>query len=108
MRMHRKDQEPLLVALYDGERTEFDSHPGEPALPDGYDSYDPSRKWGPHAGIYKTTDGGKTFKKLSKGLPTVDMGRIGLDCYLKSPDVVYAIVETKMIVTQPAKPGDNG
>ncbi|HEV8062604.1 MAG TPA: PDZ domain-containing protein [Gemmataceae bacterium] len=104
IRMHPKDPESLLVAMYDRERDEFDSHPGQPALPDGYDSYDPSRKWGPHAGIYKTTDGGKTFKKCAKGLPTVDMGRIGLDCYLKVPGVVYAIVESKMIGAQPAKP----
>ncbi|HZR25759.1 MAG TPA: PDZ domain-containing protein, partial [Vicinamibacterales bacterium] len=105
MRMHPKDPESLLVAMYDRERDEFDSHPGEPKLPDGYDSYDPSRKWGPHAGIYKTTDGGKTFKKCTKGLPTVDMGRIGLDCYLKNPGVVYAIVESKMIGMKPPQPG---
>ena len=105
MRMHPKDPESLLVAMYDRARDEFDSHPGEPTLPDGYDSYDPTRKWGPHAGIYKTTDGGKNFKKCVKGLPTVDMGRIGLDCYLKTPGVVYAIVESKMIGMKPATPG---
>ncbi len=105
MRMHPKDPETLLVAMYDRERDAFDSHPGQPAMPDGYDSYDPIRKWGPHAGIYKTTDGGKTFKKCAKGLPTVDTGRIGLDCYLKTPGVVYAIIETKMIGSQPTKPG---
>jgi photosystem II stability/assembly factor-like uncharacterized protein len=104
MRMHPKDPESLLVAMYDRARDEFDSHPGTPALPDGHDSYDPSRKWGPHAGIYKTTDGGKTFKKLAKGLPTVQMGRIGLDCYLKTPGVVYAIIESQMIGMKPGSP----
>ncbi len=33
---------------------------------------------GPEAAIYKSTDGGATWKKLSNGLPDGDMGRIGL------------------------------
>ena len=33
---------------------------------------------GPESGIYKTTDGGGHCTKLTKGLPTVEMGRIGL------------------------------
>jgi photosystem II stability/assembly factor-like uncharacterized protein len=52
---------------------------------------------GPDGGIYKTTDGGVTWKKLSKGLPYEtgggDVGRIGLDIYRKDPNIVYAIVE---------------
>ena len=32
---------------------------------------------GPESGVYKTTNGGQTWTKLTKGLPTVDMGRIG-------------------------------
>ena len=39
--------------------------------------YDPIKKWGPGSGLYKTTDGGRNWKKLSEGLPTNDMGRIG-------------------------------
>src|SRR5262244_3737461 len=31
---------------------------------------------GPEAGIFKSADGGATFKKLSSGLPSVDLGRI--------------------------------
>jgi len=48
---------------------------------------------GPETAIYKTTDGGKTFRKLTRGLPTVDMGGIGLDVSPANPDVVYAIIE---------------
>ena len=33
---------------------------------------------GPEGGIFKTTNGGKTWTKLTKGLPTGDMGRVGL------------------------------
>lgn len=48
---------------------------------------------GPHSGLYKTSDGGKTWKKLSEGLPTGDTGRIGLDIYRKNPRIVYATIE---------------
>jgi len=48
---------------------------------------------GPGSGIHKTTDGGKTWTRLSEGLPQGPMGRIGLDVYRKSPDVVYARIE---------------
>lgn len=48
---------------------------------------------GPGSGIHKTTDGGKTWTKLTNGLPSADMGRIGLALAGPNPDVVYAIVE---------------
>ena len=51
---------------------------------------------GPGGGIYKTTDGGATWKKLTKGLPYEnggDVGRIGLDIYQKDPNIVYAVVQ---------------
>ena len=49
---------------------------------------------GPGSGIHKTTDGGATWQKLSKGLPGKDMGRIGLAIALKRPDTIYAIIES--------------
>jgi len=48
---------------------------------------------GPETAIFKTTDGGKTWDKLTKGLPSVDMGAIGLAISPVNPDVVYAIIE---------------
>ncbi len=48
---------------------------------------------GPGSGIYKTMDGGKTWKKLSGGLPGGMLGRIGIDIYLGNPDIVYACIE---------------
>jgi len=48
---------------------------------------------GPNGGIFKTTDGGKTWKKLANGLPPGDTGRIGLAVYRKNPRIVMAIVE---------------
>ncbi len=44
-------------------------------------------------GIFKSTDGGRTWKKLVRGLPTGWMGRIGLDVYKKNPRIVMATVE---------------
>jgi photosystem II stability/assembly factor-like uncharacterized protein len=46
--------------------------------------------------IYMTTDGGATWKKLTKGLPYEnggETGRIGLDIYHKDPNIVYAVVQ---------------
>ena len=48
------------------------------------DQYGPAVTHGPGGGLFKTTDGGKTWKKLTDeklktGLPTVKTGRIGLD-----------------------------
>jgi len=48
---------------------------------------------GPGSGIWKTQDGGETWKKLENGLPKEDMGRIGLALAPSKPDVVYAVIE---------------
>jgi photosystem II stability/assembly factor-like uncharacterized protein len=47
---------------------------------------------GPEGGIFKSTDGGQTFKRLSAGLPAVDIGRIGLAISPQNSNVVYASV----------------
>ena len=48
---------------------------------------------GPESAIYKSTDAGGTWNKLKSGLPSVDMGRIGLAVSPVDPNVVYATVE---------------
>ncbi len=48
---------------------------------------------GPESAIYKSTDAGATWRKLSSGLPGGDKGRIGMCVSPADPDVVYAIVE---------------
>jgi hypothetical protein len=48
---------------------------------------------GPESGLHKSTDGGHTWRKLSSGIPGVDLGRIGLAIAPANPDVLYAIVE---------------
>jgi photosystem II stability/assembly factor-like uncharacterized protein len=50
---------------------------------------------GPESAIYKSTNGGDTWTKLTKGLPDADMGRIaiGVDPKVK-PTRVYALVNS--------------
>jgi len=48
---------------------------------------------GPETAFHKTTDGGKTWRKISSGLPSAQMGGIGLALSPADPDVVYAIIE---------------
>jgi photosystem II stability/assembly factor-like uncharacterized protein len=49
---------------------------------------------GSGSGLYKSTDGGATWKKLTKGLPEGDKGRIGLDMFRPDGKLVYAIIES--------------
>ncbi|NQY03153.1 MAG: hypothetical protein HRT76_07805, partial [Halieaceae bacterium] len=48
---------------------------------------------GPGSGIHKTTNGGESWTEISAGLPSDDMGRIGLAMAPSSPDTLYAIIE---------------
>ena len=48
---------------------------------------------GPGSSIYKSTDGGSSWKKINKGLPNVEIGRIGMDISPVNNNVLYAIVE---------------
>jgi photosystem II stability/assembly factor-like uncharacterized protein len=50
---------------------------------------------GTEGGIWKTTDGGDTWKKLSEGLPTGIVGKIGVAVSPARPDRVWALVESK-------------
>ncbi len=48
---------------------------------------------GPGSGIWKSTDGGDTWARLTNGLPNEPLGRIGLDVNRRRPNVLYATVE---------------
>ncbi len=50
---------------------------------------------GPESGIYKSTDAGATWDKLKSGLPSDEVGRIGMAVSPVNPDVLYAIVDAK-------------
>ena len=74
--MDRRNPDILYVASYQRRRRVF-------TLING----------GPESAIYKSTDAGKTWTKLTSGLPGGDVGRIGLTISPVNPDVVYAIIE---------------
>ncbi len=48
---------------------------------------------GPKSGIHKSMDGGKTWSELKGGLPSGNMGKIGLAISPQNPDVLYAAIE---------------
>ena len=48
---------------------------------------------GPGSGIYKTTNGGESWRRLTDGLPDGITGRVGLDIYRSDPRIVYAVVQ---------------
>jgi photosystem II stability/assembly factor-like uncharacterized protein len=74
--MHPTDPETLYVAFWQRLR-----------VPWRFDS------GGPNGGIFKTTDGGMTWSKLTQGLPSGELGRIGLAISRSNPQVLMAIVE---------------
>ncbi|HYC77661.1 MAG TPA: glycosyl hydrolase, partial [Planctomycetota bacterium] len=73
-----RDPDVLYAAAYQRRRHVWTLHDG-----------------GPDSGLYKSTDGGATWSKLARGLPTVHMGRIGLAIPPTKGSRVYAIVEAQ-------------
>ena len=69
------------------------------------------RRWSdprpsPGDGIFKTTDGGETWKKLAKGLPPSEItGRIGIAVARTNPNIIYAFIDNHEIIQKP-KPGE--
>ncbi len=53
------------------------------------------RSGGPGSGLFKSTDGGATWRELRKGLPQGDLGRIGIAVAASNHARVYAVVEAK-------------
>jgi photosystem II stability/assembly factor-like uncharacterized protein len=47
---------------------------------------------GPEGGIYKSSDGGTSWARLSEGLPAVDLGRVALAVSPQEPGVAYALL----------------
>jgi photosystem II stability/assembly factor-like uncharacterized protein len=50
---------------------------------------------GPESGLFKSTDGGNTWNKLTRGLPTFEqgLGRIGFGISRSAPKIIYATVD---------------
>ncbi len=60
---------------------------------------------GSESGIYKTSNGGESWERLSGGLPGGNIGRIGIDIYRADPDILYTVIEN---LNPKAKPVDEG
>jgi photosystem II stability/assembly factor-like uncharacterized protein len=71
-----EDPKTLYAAAYQRRRTPFGFQGG-----------------GPYGGLYKTSDSGATWTKLTNGLPSDVAGRIGIDIYRKDPRIVYITLE---------------
>lgn len=50
---------------------------------------------GPESAVYKSTNGGVSFEKIMKGLPSGDIGGMGIAISPVNPDVLYLIVEAQ-------------
>jgi photosystem II stability/assembly factor-like uncharacterized protein len=48
---------------------------------------------GPESSLQRSTDGGKSWRKVTSGIPGGDLGRIGIAVSPVDPDVIYATVE---------------
>ncbi|MGL4423892.1 MAG: PDZ domain-containing protein, partial [Gemmataceae bacterium] len=100
MVMDPTDPDTIIAGAWERKRDEFDGFFGDAPVPD---SYGPIVTHGAGGGLHKTTDGGKTWKKLSSGLPTVKTGRIGFDYSRKTKGLVVAIIDTEKVGTGEAQ-----
>ena len=48
---------------------------------------------GPESGVFRPSDGGGTWDRLSNGLPSGDTGRVGLSICQSQSDTIYAVTE---------------
>ena len=82
--MHPQDPETLFASMWNRTR-----HAWSDPLP------------GPNDGLFKTSDGGKTWQPLTEGLPpTEETGRIGIAISQSNPDVIYALIDNHEVARQ--------
>ncbi|MBR9922031.1 MAG: hypothetical protein GYB31_14415 [Bacteroidetes bacterium] len=78
MTMHPEDPNTLFVSMWDHRRS-----------PDYFVS------GGPGSGLYKTTDGGATWAKVTEGLPEGELGRMAVSYAPSDANIVYLTVEAE-------------
>ncbi|HUF46693.1 MAG TPA: hypothetical protein VMM93_02695 [Vicinamibacterales bacterium] len=78
--MDPRNPEVLYVATWQRIRRKW----SDPRVEPGYNE----------SGVFKTTDGGRTWTDVGEGLPAAEhRGRIGLDLAASRPDTLYALVD---------------
>ena len=65
---------------------------------------------GPGSGLFKSVDGGKSWRQLTRGLPTIaqGLGRIGFDISRSHPRTIYATVDANPDVAGIYRSDDGG
>jgi photosystem II stability/assembly factor-like uncharacterized protein len=77
VKLDPRNPDTIFAAAYERRRTPFGFNGG-----------------GPDSALYKSSDGGATWKKLTKGLPSGgDIGRIGISIYFRDSAIMYAQVQ---------------
>ncbi|MFK7831185.1 MAG: WD40/YVTN/BNR-like repeat-containing protein [Congregibacter sp.] len=74
--LHPENPDLVTVGLYERHRSAFNMNSG-----------------GPNGGIFRSSDGGASFRQITEGLPDGDTGQIDLDYYLSDPSIMMAYVE---------------
>ncbi|MEM9065187.1 MAG: PDZ domain-containing protein [Planctomycetota bacterium] len=92
MAFHPDNPDVMLVATWERERDPFDTN-------------DPAKRWGPGSGLYRTTDGGESFKEITTGLPATELGRMHISFSGTNADTVYLLVDTDKIGSGIENPG---
>ena len=87
--MHPQKPDVLFAASYERRRRAWNFEEG-----------------GEGSRIHRSTDGGATWEVLDNGLPDGKLGRIGLDCFLRDGDVLYASIENLNPRPQERKPAE--
>lgn len=93
--MNPADPEMLIIATWERQRDAFDSFRGDAKNPPGGDVYSPTVLHAPGSGMFKTIDGGKTWAKITTGIPRGNLGRIGLDWHQKNSKLLYAVIDSE-------------
>lgn len=81
VRIDPQNPDIVYCALYERQR-------------DGFDGNHPIKRFGAGSGMYKSSDGGTTWKQMTKGLPTVHLGRIQMDIHRADPRIIVALIES--------------
>ena len=102
MRMSPTDPNTLIIASWEHKRDEYVGYFENPPVPD---QYGPVVTHAPGSALFKTTDGGENFKKITSGVPTVKLARTCL--FDPVGDRLYVILPgtkaegPKLLVYQP-------
>lgn len=82
VRFDPNEPDRLFAAMYERRRDQFDGN-------------DPVVRFGENAGLFRSEDGGDSWDRLSKGLPSCKWGRSAIHVQAKQPGTLFALIETE-------------